>query len=358
MLAMRAAFLVAVSSIVVLAAPAARAQIGNPAPDFVARKWINSPPLTLEDLHGRAVLIEVFRTWSEESLGNVPGLSARFDKSSAKGLVVIGVTDEEPEVVAHWVRKHAPSYPVVTLKGQEFEHALGGRGGYPIEAVIDPEGTLTCSTALAEGGFESPLAAALARALAEPLWPKKLTAAIERIRDGQVGAAWAEVDDALAATPAGPGRATAEKLRAQIETLAQEVEADARRLFDEGRWFEAKRTMSTLIGKSGRPALPNAPSCAKFLADLGASADVDAELRAGPAFVAAYELELERDFSAAIESYRACAKQNARLKIGAAAQKRADDLIARGCAGYVKTCPECARNSKTCPQHADKGRKK
>jgi hypothetical protein len=32
-------------------------------PEFEALKWYNTPPLSLEDLKEKAVLIEVFRTW-------------------------------------------------------------------------------------------------------------------------------------------------------------------------------------------------------------------------------------------------------------------------------------------------------
>ena len=46
----------------VLAAPA-RAEVGQKPPELVAKKWYHSPPLALGDLQGKAVLIEVFRTW-------------------------------------------------------------------------------------------------------------------------------------------------------------------------------------------------------------------------------------------------------------------------------------------------------
>lgn len=36
---------------------------GGKVPEFNATKWYNSPPLTLEDLKGKAVLLQVFRTW-------------------------------------------------------------------------------------------------------------------------------------------------------------------------------------------------------------------------------------------------------------------------------------------------------
>ena len=39
------------------------AQLGETPPALEAVRWYNTPPLALERLHGKAVLVEVFRTW-------------------------------------------------------------------------------------------------------------------------------------------------------------------------------------------------------------------------------------------------------------------------------------------------------
>ena len=47
-----------------LAAPSAVAQrVGETVPEFTAVKWYNAPPMRFEDLRGKAILLEVFRTW-------------------------------------------------------------------------------------------------------------------------------------------------------------------------------------------------------------------------------------------------------------------------------------------------------
>ncbi len=46
-----------------IAAGAASAQVGEAPPEFDAAKWYNTPPLLLEKLQGKAVMVEVFRTW-------------------------------------------------------------------------------------------------------------------------------------------------------------------------------------------------------------------------------------------------------------------------------------------------------
>ena len=41
----------------------ANAQVEGGPPEFDAVKWYNTPPLALKQLLGKAVMIEVFRTW-------------------------------------------------------------------------------------------------------------------------------------------------------------------------------------------------------------------------------------------------------------------------------------------------------
>jgi len=52
------------TALVAACASAASAQnVGEPLPAFEAVRWYNTPALSAEDLHGKAVLIDVFRTW-------------------------------------------------------------------------------------------------------------------------------------------------------------------------------------------------------------------------------------------------------------------------------------------------------
>jgi hypothetical protein len=44
-------------------ASVANAQVGEKLPDLDVLQWFNSPPIAAEQLAGRAVLVEVFRTW-------------------------------------------------------------------------------------------------------------------------------------------------------------------------------------------------------------------------------------------------------------------------------------------------------
>lgn len=50
-------------SVVLLATLGLAASGERKAPEFDAKKWYNTAPLKLEDLQGKVVHIQVFRTW-------------------------------------------------------------------------------------------------------------------------------------------------------------------------------------------------------------------------------------------------------------------------------------------------------
>ena len=55
--------LAAVAAVALAPLSASQSAVGGPAPELDAVKWYNTPPLTMEAFKGKAVLVEVFRTW-------------------------------------------------------------------------------------------------------------------------------------------------------------------------------------------------------------------------------------------------------------------------------------------------------
>ena len=55
--------LLASATVALALTASAAAQSAGTMPDFKDATWFNSPPLTVQDLEGHAVLVEVFRTW-------------------------------------------------------------------------------------------------------------------------------------------------------------------------------------------------------------------------------------------------------------------------------------------------------
>src|SRR5688572_27350437 len=120
----------------------------------------------------------------------VPSLSSKYSKEEAKGLVIIGVTDEDPAIVEKWLgkMKTKPSYPIAILADGKLEQALGVQA-FPTQGVIDPTGTIT----FAGHGGESELSKALADATKGGIWPKKLDKIVAMIRGGDHAKAYAEL---------------------------------------------------------------------------------------------------------------------------------------------------------------------
>jgi peroxiredoxin len=67
-------------------------RIGVAAPPFQFDEvWLNSPPLTLEDLRGQVVLVRWWTDTCPFCASSAPALRALHDQYSARGLTVIGV---------------------------------------------------------------------------------------------------------------------------------------------------------------------------------------------------------------------------------------------------------------------------
>jgi len=66
-------------------------RIGVAAPPFQFDAWLNTEPLTLEDLRGKVVLVRWFTDTCPFCASSSPALRALDEEYSAKGLVVLGV---------------------------------------------------------------------------------------------------------------------------------------------------------------------------------------------------------------------------------------------------------------------------
>lgn len=93
--------------------------LGTPAPAWSASSWLNSPPLTLESLRGRVVLL---RWWTAPDCplcsGTAPSLNALHARYKDQGLVVIGFYHHKAETplrvedVAAYASKFGFTFPV------------------------------------------------------------------------------------------------------------------------------------------------------------------------------------------------------------------------------------------------------
>lgn len=96
-----------------------RELIGKPAPAWKeGKQWLNSEPLTLEQLRGKVVLIRFWLIGCPYCTSTAPALNDLHQRFGDKGLVVIGFhhpkspRSRDPEVVQRTARKLGFEFPV------------------------------------------------------------------------------------------------------------------------------------------------------------------------------------------------------------------------------------------------------
>ncbi|WP_266182896.1 redoxin domain-containing protein [Dyella humicola] len=132
---------------------------GTPAPDLVgANRWLNSPPLSLEKLRGKVVLVEF---WARECINCIhvlPHTKALYEKYGKDGLVVVGVHtpeyDEERDArsLQAALNEFSITWPVAVDNDSRIWNAYGNRY-WPAIYLIDRDGRIVYSH-FGEGDYE------------------------------------------------------------------------------------------------------------------------------------------------------------------------------------------------------------
>ena len=140
----------AVLSTVRLSDPATAQAVGTPAPAFThtdESEWLNSAPLTWEDLRGKVVLLDfwTFECWN--CYRSFPWLNAMEARLEPRGLQVIGV--HTPEFERERIRKNVEAktrefglhHPVMIDNDFSYWRALKNRY-WPAFYIFDKQGRL------------------------------------------------------------------------------------------------------------------------------------------------------------------------------------------------------------------------
>jgi thiol-disulfide isomerase/thioredoxin len=155
-----------------------RPQVSN-APEFThvrADEWINSKPLALSSLRGKAVLIEFWTFDCINCLRSAAWVKKLASEKSDRGLVVVGVhTPELPQErdvsnVRRAVGKLGIKYPVMIDGDYSYWKAMGNQY-WPAFYLIDADGRLR-STAIGEMHIGESRALQLERMIDELLPPR------------------------------------------------------------------------------------------------------------------------------------------------------------------------------------------
>jgi thiol-disulfide isomerase/thioredoxin len=102
---------------------------------------INGNAERLRDQAGKVVLINIWATWCEPCRSDMPKLDHLYREQKDKGLVVLGISDEDVGVQQKYLQQVPVSYPLLTVKGTvpSFYRDIAR---YPAIFLIDRSGRL------------------------------------------------------------------------------------------------------------------------------------------------------------------------------------------------------------------------
>lgn len=120
--------------------------------------WLNTDPLKIEDLRGKAVLVDFWTYSCINCIRTLPYLTQWHKRYVDKGLVIIGVHTPEfefekvPENVQTAIRRYGIEYPVALDNNYSTWRAYQNRY-WPAKYLIDQEGRVVY-THFGEGDYE------------------------------------------------------------------------------------------------------------------------------------------------------------------------------------------------------------
>ncbi|MFE9692634.1 redoxin [Micromonospora sp. NPDC005806] len=127
-------------------------------PDITVERWVNSPPLTADALHGKVVLVDIWEYTCINWIRTSPYVKAWHRDYADLGLVVVGVHAPEfefgkrPENIDRGIRDHGLTYPVALDNDFTFWRALRNNA-WPAKYLFDAEGRLVDQW-IGEGSYE------------------------------------------------------------------------------------------------------------------------------------------------------------------------------------------------------------
>lgn len=118
-------------------------EIGAPAPEYAART-MDGDTVTLADLRGEAVLLNVWATWCPPCRVEMPHLQELHEELGERGLRIVGVSvDSEGagRAVARFTGDLGIDFLILQDPGERIANAFGTYG-VPANILIDPEGVV------------------------------------------------------------------------------------------------------------------------------------------------------------------------------------------------------------------------
>jgi peroxiredoxin len=336
-----------------LAAPAAAQKLGTEAPDIPWERTFvfgDVPNQKLSDLKGSVIVLEFWTTYSNQCTQMVPKLNALFAAKAEAGLVVVGLTGDDANLVLPWVKKHEVKYPTASAQSKDYVVS-----GIPEAIVIDKE------FKIAWRGHPASLDDAVLDPLLVGAQPAVVVAGLEDVqvlrRANDHGGAWQKGKKLLEEGP------LSERAKQQLtgwlhayERFVTAAAAAADAADKANDVYEQWRNLEPLAGPYR--GIPGAEAAKDRLDKLLAEPKHKREIEAGRKLAEARQKEAAFDFDGAYEAYKAVAGSFGNTKAGKAAATAHKEIEVQGKLGYLATCPYCKTAGAACPTHSKNKKKK
>jgi peroxiredoxin len=107
--------------------------------DLTGKAW------TFSELRGKVVLVNFWATWCPPCRKEMPDLETLYERFQAKGLVILGISDEESAKVEPFIRERKVTFPVLLDPGRKVNEMFVVEG-IPKSFVYDREGKLVAQS--------------------------------------------------------------------------------------------------------------------------------------------------------------------------------------------------------------------
>ena len=118
---------------------------GSKAPELQINNWVKGGPVKIADGKGKNIyVIEFWATWCPPCRMSIPHLSKLQKEYKDKGLIVVGITNEELPKVKQFVKTQTDmNYNVaVDTEGTTYAAYMEGVQGIPHAFIVDKEGRI------------------------------------------------------------------------------------------------------------------------------------------------------------------------------------------------------------------------
>lgn len=138
--------------------------VGDPAPELAIKQWIQGDLVKIAGGKGKTTyVVEFWATWCPPCKFSIPQLTKLQETYKDHNVVIVGITDEKPKLVADYVKKMGDkmAYRVAVDDGQttgdRYMKAAGQRG-IPHAFVVDRDGRIAWQGHPLDSGLEAALA--------------------------------------------------------------------------------------------------------------------------------------------------------------------------------------------------------